>query len=100
MSATLFALKHERIPPDMGPMADEIRRERVVLETQRYRIVGEVTLPAEGFHGRLSDLLNREGVEFIPLVNATVSGRNGEPPEERPFIAVAREHIQLAYEAD
>ena len=80
-------------------MSAEIRRERVVLETDRYRIVGEVTLPAEGYHGRLSDLLNRDGIRFIPLVNATVSGRNGEHPEQRPFIAVAREHIELAYEA-
>jgi Family of unknown function (DUF6812) len=81
-------------------MSAEVRRERVVLETERHRIVGEVTLPAEGYHRRLSDLLNREGVQFIPLVNATVSGRNGEQPEQRPFIAVARDHIQLAYEVD
>ena len=80
-------------------MSAEVRRERVVLETERYRIVGEVTLPAEGFHSRLSDLLNREGVRFIPLVNATVSALNGERPEQRPFIAVARDHVQLAYEA-
>ena len=79
-------------------MSAEIRRERVVLETARYRIVGEVTLPAEGFHSRLSDLLNREGVRFIPLVDATVSGLDGERPEQRPFIAVARDHVQLAYE--
>ncbi len=81
-------------------MSAETRRERVVLETERYRIVGDVTLPAEGFHSRLSDLLNREGVQFIPLVNATVSGRDGERPEHRPFIAVARDHVQVAYEAD
>jgi hypothetical protein len=80
-------------------MSAEVRRERVVVETERYRIVGDVTLPAEGFHNRLSDLLNREGVEFIPLVNATVSGRNGERPEQLRFIAVARDHIQVAYEA-
>jgi hypothetical protein len=70
-----------------------------VVETERYRIVGEVTLPAEGFHGRLSDLLNRENVRFIPLVNATLAGHNGGPPEERPFVAVARDHVQVAYEA-
>jgi hypothetical protein len=79
-------------------MSADVRRERVVLETERYRIVGEVTLPAEGFHSRLSDLLNREGVQFIPLVNATVSERDGARPEQRPFIAVARDHVQLAYE--
>ncbi len=80
-------------------MAADLKRERVVLETERYTIIGDVTLPAEGFHSRLSDLLNREGVEFIPLVNAVVAGRDGEPPVNRPFIAVARDHVQVAYEA-
>lgn len=70
-----------------------------MVETERYSIVGEVTLPAEGFHGRLSDLLNRDGLRFIALVNATVTGRNGEPPRQRPFVAVARDHVQVAYEA-
>jgi hypothetical protein len=80
-------------------MSTEIRRERIVVETERYRIVGDITLPAEGFHSRLSDLLNREGVRFIALVNATMTGRDGEPPQERPFVAVARDHVQVAYEA-
>src|SRR2546430_4045009 len=52
--------------PDRSPMSADSTRVRVVLETERYRIVGDVTLPAEGFRGRLSDLLNREGIEFIP----------------------------------
>ncbi len=80
-------------------MAADVKRERVVLETERYTIIGDVTLPAEGFHSRLSDLLNREGVQFIPLVNAMITGRDGEPPVNRPFIAVARDHVQIAYEA-
>lgn len=86
--------------PDSSGMSAEVRRKRVVLETERYRIVGDVTLPVEGFHNRLSDLLNREGVDFIPLVDALITGRNGDQPQRRPFIAVARDHIQLAYEAD
>jgi hypothetical protein len=77
----------------------ESRRERIVVETERYRIVGDVTLPAEGFHSRLSDLLNREGMRFIALVDATITSRNGESPQRRPFIAVARDHVQVAYEA-
>jgi hypothetical protein len=81
-------------------MSAEIRRERVVLETERYTIVGEVTLPAEGFHSRLSDLLNREGVQFIPLIDATITGRDGQPPMQRAFIAVARDHVQIAYETE
>jgi hypothetical protein len=80
-------------------MDPEVKRERIVVETERYSIVGDVTLPAEGFHSRLSDLLNREGVRFIPLVDATITGRNGEPPQHRRFIAVARDHVQVAYEA-
>ena len=80
-------------------MDAESRRERIVVETERYSIVGDVTLPAEGFHSRLSDLLNREGVHFIPLIDATITGHNGEPPQQRPFIAVARDHVQMAYEA-
>jgi hypothetical protein len=80
-------------------MTTEIRRQTVVIETERYKIVGEVTLPMEGYHNRLTDLLNREQRPFIPLVNATVTGRNGEPPAQRPFIAVARDQIQVAYEA-
>ena len=93
------ALKVRADRPDSSPMSAEIRRERIVVEPERYRIVGDVTLPAEGFHSRLSDLLNREGVRFIPLVDATLTGRNGEAPEHRPFVAVARDHVQVAYEA-
>lgn len=80
-------------------MSAEARRERVLLETERYTIVGDVTLPAEGYHSRLSDMLNREGMEFIPMLDVTITSRNGERPVQRPFIAVARDHVQVAYEA-
>ena len=74
------------------------RLERIVLETEKYRIEGDVTLPAEGYRSRVSDLLNREGVSFIPLSNVEVSGHNGNQPEHHDFIAVARDHVQVAYE--
>lgn len=77
----------------------ETRVERVVLETPRYRIVGELILPSEGNRSRLSDLLNRHDVGFIPLVNAEISPMNGGEAENRSFIAVARNHVELAYEA-
>jgi len=80
-------------------MNDETRRERIVLETERHRIVGDVTLPAEGYRSRLSDLLNREGFAFVPLANAVITGINGDKDvTEMAFIAVARDHIQIAYE--
>jgi hypothetical protein len=79
-------------------MRGDTRWERIVLETERHRIVGDVTLPAEGYRSRLSDLLNREGLSFIPLVNAEVTDLNGGDPNRRSFIAVARDHVQVAYE--
>ena len=75
----------------------ETRIERVVLETDRHRIVGDLTLPREGYRSRLSDFLNRGDLDFIPLVNVEISGLNGGPSDERPFIAVARTHVHLAY---
>jgi hypothetical protein len=77
----------------------ETRIERVVLETPSHRIVGDLTLPREGYRSRLSDFLNRGDVSFIPLVNAELEARNGDAPTttHRDFIAVARDHVQLAY---
>ena len=79
----------------------EMRVERVVLETPKHRITGDLTLPREGYRSRLSDFLNRGDLEFIPLVNAEISANgNGAAPERRSFLAVARSHVQLAYPAD
>jgi hypothetical protein len=75
------------------------RTERVVLETARHQIIGDITLPRDGYANRLSDLLNREGINFILLTNALVGDLNGGAPDELDFIAVARDHVQLAYEA-
>jgi hypothetical protein len=75
----------------------ETRVERVVLETPKHRIVGDLTLPREGYRSRLSDFLNRGDLEFIPLVNAEISSMNGGATEQRSFLAVALSHVQLAY---
>jgi hypothetical protein len=75
----------------------ETRTERIVLETHRHRIVGDVTLPREGYRSRLSDYLNRGDLDFIPIVNAELEPLNGGPPESRSFVAVARTHVQLAF---
>jgi hypothetical protein len=75
----------------------DTRVERIVVETDRYRITGDLTLPKEGFRSRLSDYLNRGDLAFVPLVNAQISPVDGGDRHERGFIAVARLHIQLAY---
>jgi hypothetical protein len=75
----------------------ETRVERVVLETGRHRIVGDVTLPREGYRSRLSEYLNRGELEFIAVVNAELTPLDGGSPESRDFVAVARTHVQLAF---
>jgi hypothetical protein len=77
----------------------ENRTERVVLETERNRIVGDLTLPRDGYRSRLSDFLNRGDLDFIPLVNVEVAPISGGAFHERAFIAVARTHVHLAYPA-
>lgn len=79
-------------------MSEETRRQRVVLETDRQRIVGEVVLPAEGFRTRLSDMLNSEGLVFVALVDAEITDHASGEVVRRDFVAVARDHVQLAYE--
>jgi hypothetical protein len=76
----------------------ETRVERIVVETDRHRIVGDLTLPREGYRSRLSDYLNRGDLDFIPLVNAELTPVNGNGSQEtRSFVAVARTHVQLAF---
>jgi hypothetical protein len=75
----------------------ENRIERVVVETDRHRIVGDLTLPEEGYRSRLSDYLNSGDLDFIALVNAELTPLNGGSSERRSFIAVARSHVQLAF---
>lgn len=78
----------------------ETRLQRVVLETDKYRIVGDLTLPREGYRSRLSDFLNRGDAHFIPLVNAEIRPLNGDAAFERSFVAVARTHVLLAHPQD
>jgi hypothetical protein len=75
----------------------ESRTERIVLVTDRHRIVGDLTLPRQGYRGRLSDFLNRGDLSFIPLVDVEISSTNGGQSQTRPFLAVAVSHVQLAY---
>jgi hypothetical protein len=78
----------------------DTRIERIVLETDRLRIVGDLHLPSEGYRSRLSDYLNHGEVVFIPLSSATVHPMGGDGPgQSRDFIAVARTHVHLAYPA-
>ncbi len=73
------------------------RVERVTLETDRYRITGDLTLPKEGYRSRVSDYINIAELTFIPLVDVEITPLGGGEPRRRQFLAVGRTHVQLAY---
>ena len=79
------------------------RNLRVVLETDRHRIVGEMTLPNEGYRSRLSDYLNQGDLDFVVLTNATIIEHlqsGATDATEREFVAIGTAHIILAYPDD
>jgi hypothetical protein len=69
------------------------RTERVELETSRHRITGDVTLSANGFRSRVSDLLNAAEREFVSLTDVEVTPLDGGETVRREFMAVSRHHI-------
>lgn len=75
-------------------------KQRVAFQTARDRIVGDLTLPEDGYRSRLSDLLNRQGLAFIPLTGAEVAPLDGGAVQIHAFLAVGRDHIQFAHELD
>ena len=54
----------------------ENRQERLLLETERHRIAGTLTLAKDGYRSRISDLLNAPDREFFPLTDVTISPRD------------------------
>jgi hypothetical protein len=74
----------------------DLREEQVVLETDRYRIVGALTLPREGYRSRLSDYVNQRDREFFAVNDATLTALDKpEDVQEVPFLMVARRHVRL-----
>jgi hypothetical protein len=81
------------------PGAD-VRHERVVVETDRYRVEGNITLPQEGYRSRLSDYLNRQDQEFLILVDAELIALDGSGRDwSTPVLMLARRHIHLVVPA-
>lgn len=73
------------------------RHERVLIETDRHRIQGTLTLPRDGYRSRVSDLLNAVERDFVSLTDATIRRQdNDDPPTHVEFLAISRHHIMLA----
>jgi hypothetical protein len=72
------------------------RREEVVVETDRYRIEGQLTLPREGYRSRLSDFVNRRDQEFFTIQDASLVALDGSGRDwKTPVLMLARRHIRL-----
>ena len=70
------------------------RNERVVLETERYRIVGNLTLPRTGYRSRMTDFFNASERDFIALTDVVLEPLDGAKEKlRRQFMAVSRRHI-------
>src|ERR1700712_4724054 len=73
----------------------DLREEQVVLETDRYRISGTLTLPREGYRSRLSDYVNQRDREFFTLSEATVVELDSPTTSRRAsFLMVGRSHVR------
>ena len=74
----------------------EVRYERVVVETDRYRVEGDVKLPQEGYRSRISDYINRPEQQFLTLINVELRSIDGSGRDwDTPILMLARRHIRL-----
>lgn len=78
----------------------DLRKERVVVETDRYRVTGSMTLPADGFRSRLSDHVNRDDLAFFTIENAELTPLDGGEPRTVAVLMLARAHARLVIPGD
>ena len=79
----------------------QFRRERIRIETTRHEIEGTLQLPNEGFRSRLTDFLNAQTDEFLPLTDVEVTWMDGSrAPERHDYLAVAARHVVLVVELE
>jgi len=84
---------------DSDPSDMEYRRERIRIETERHRIVGELKLARDGYRSRVSDVLNAPEREFLTLTDVSVEPLSGGPKELHSYLTIARRHIVFAVAA-
>src|SRR4051794_41564461 len=73
-----------------------MRHENIVLETDRYRIEGMLTLPREGYRSRLSDYVNQRDREFFAINEATMTALDApDHVRHAAFLMVARRHVRM-----
>jgi hypothetical protein len=76
------------------------RVERVAFETDQLFIVGDVTLPPEGYQSRFSDSLNRSELDFLPLTNCEITSLLNGQSRRQDFLVLSKRHVRIAYPVD
>ncbi len=99
--ATVHPRAHRATRLDYSARLVEVRQENVVVETDRYRVEGKLTLPAEGYRSRLSDQINRRDQEFFTITDAQLVSLDGSGRDwSTPVLMLARRHIRLIVPVD
>jgi hypothetical protein len=80
---------------DGDPIAHRV--ERAVFETDRQLVVGDVSLPPEGYQSRFSDVLNRRDFDFLPLTDVEITALADGTVIERPFMVLSKASVRIAY---
>jgi hypothetical protein len=73
------------------------RVERAAFETDRLLVIGDVTLPPEGYQSRFSDSLNRPDLEFLALTDCEVTSLADGTTRREEFLMLGKRHIRVAY---
>jgi hypothetical protein len=74
----------------------EHRDERIVVETDRYRISGVLRLPRDGYRSRLTDYLNSSERAFVALTDVELVPFDGGETQRQPFLVVSLSHVVVA----
>jgi hypothetical protein len=99
MAADGVDMSYESLSSSTVRQVDQ-QEKRVIIETDRHRLVGSIRLPVDSYRSRLSDFLNSAEREFIALTDVTLESldRHGEVVSA-PFVIVSRQHIVLAMDS-
>ncbi len=75
-------------------------KERATFETDRHVVVGDVSLPPEGYQSRFSDSLNRADFAFIPLTDVEITSIESGEVTRRDFVVLGKAHVKIAFPID
>jgi hypothetical protein len=77
----------------MSPV--KTQTERIVIQTDRYRIEGDIKLLQNNYHNSLSAYLNNNEDEFFFLENVELVSLDGSGRDwSAPVLMLAKRHIQ------